>query len=74
LIKINCPACSGPDNAECATCHGTSKVTQQVFDSFITEKTKLEESQIFWGRVEGFMYQTGRFRFEANEKVFELDN
>jgi hypothetical protein len=74
VIKINCPACAGPDNTGCATCHGESQVAQEVFDAFMAEKTKQEEAQTFWGRVQEHMYQTGRFKFEANEKVFELDN
>ena len=74
MIEINCPACSGPDNADCATCLGTSKVTQQAFNSFMAQKTRLEESQIFWDRVQKHINQAGKFRFEANGQVFELDN
>jgi hypothetical protein len=39
--KLNCPACAGPDNAECATCGGTSKVTQEVYDAFILEQERM---------------------------------
>ena len=39
---IDCPACAGPDNAECATCGGTSEVTQQVHDAFMLEKERAE--------------------------------
>jgi hypothetical protein len=74
VSKINCPACAGPDNVECATCQGTSEVTQEVFDTFMAKKTKQEEAQIFWGRVQEYMYQAGKFKFEVNEELFELDN
>ena len=74
MSKINCPACAGPDNAGCATCNGTSEVTQEVFDAFMIEKNKQEESQIFWGKVQEYMYQTGSFKFQVNEELFELDN
>jgi hypothetical protein len=71
---IKCPACAGPDNAECVTCLGSSEIAQEVFDAFMVEKAKQEEAQIFWGRVQEHMYQTGKFKFEANKEVFELDN
>jgi hypothetical protein len=74
MSKTNCPACAGPDNAECATCQGTSEVTQEVFDTFMVEKSKQEEAQFFWGKVQEYMYQTGKFKFEVNEELFELDN
>lgn len=38
MNEVICPACAGPDNAECATCHGTSSVTQEVHDAFIAER------------------------------------
>ena len=37
----SCPACAGPDNAECATCSGTSKVTQEVHDEFMLEQERI---------------------------------
>ena len=37
---INCPACAGPDNAGCATCGGTSEVTQEVYDIFTLEQER----------------------------------
>ena len=37
-----CPACAGPDNAECATCGGTSEVTQEMHDAFMLEKERIE--------------------------------
>jgi hypothetical protein len=39
--KLECPACAGPDNAECATCNGTSEVTQEVHDAFMLEKERM---------------------------------
>jgi len=74
MNKLNCPACAGPDNADCATCQGKSEVTQETFDAFMLEKTKQEEAQIFWGKVQEYIYQTGKFKFEVNEELFELDN
>ena len=73
---INCPACAGPaeQRQNCATCNGNMEVTQEVFDIFMVKKNKQEQAQIFWGNVQGYMYQTGKFKFEANEEVFELDN
>jgi hypothetical protein len=71
---IECPACAGPDNAECATCQGASEVTQEVFDVFMIEEAKQEEAVIFWTKVQDYLYQTGRFKFEAGKEVFELDN
>lgn len=43
MSNLQCPACSGPDNAECATCKGTSLVSKEVYDSFIANKTILDE-------------------------------
>ena len=40
MNEITCPACAGPDNAECATCHGTSLVSQETYDAFIVERDK----------------------------------
>lgn len=42
MEKLDCPACAGPDNAECATCGGTSEVTQEVYDAFMLEKERME--------------------------------
>lgn len=39
---LDCPACAGPDNAECDTCHGSSEVTQEVYDSFMEAKAAFE--------------------------------
>jgi len=39
---IDCPACAGPDNAECETCHGTSEVTQDVYDAFMEKRAQNE--------------------------------
>jgi hypothetical protein len=76
MSKINCPACAGPTalGGGCATCSGTTEIIQEVFDAFMVEKAKQEESQFFWVKVQKYMHQTGKFRFEANEEVFELDN
>ena len=74
MNKTSCPACAGPDNAECATCQGTSEVTQEVLDAFMVEKTKQENAQNFWDKVQEYMYQTGNFKFQVNEELFELDN
>lgn len=40
MNELDCPACAGPYNAGCATCHGTSSVTQEVHDAFIIERDK----------------------------------
>jgi hypothetical protein len=71
-----CPACAGPTalGGKCATCNGTTEVAQEVFDAFMVEKAKQEDAQIFWTKVQEYMYQTGKFKFEANEELFELDN
>lgn len=37
MSQLDCPACAGPDNAECATCKGTSEVTRAVHDAFMLE-------------------------------------
>jgi hypothetical protein len=38
MSTLDCPACSGPDNAECETCGGTSLVTQETYDSFVVKR------------------------------------
>jgi hypothetical protein len=38
MNKLDCPACSGPDNAECETCYGTSLVTQETYDTFVVKR------------------------------------
>lgn len=42
MNELDCPACAGPDNAECSTCGGTSEVTQEVYDAFMLEKERAE--------------------------------
>lgn len=42
MNELDCPACAGPDNAECATCHGTSSVSQETNDAFVVEREKQE--------------------------------
>jgi len=74
MSNIACPACAGPDNAGCATCKGTSEVTQEVFDTFTALEASEQASIEFWRNVQMFMYQNGKFKFEAGESVFELDN
>jgi hypothetical protein len=37
-----CPACLPPDNAECATCNGTSEVTEGVYSQFMIKKSELD--------------------------------
>jgi hypothetical protein len=73
---IECPACAGPAalGGNCATCNGTTEITQEVFDAFMVKKATQEEAQLFWSKVQEYMYQTGRFRFEANEEIFEINN
>jgi cytochrome c553 len=44
MNKTTCPACAGPDNATCATCHGTSEVAQETYDMFIAEKLRQESN------------------------------
>ena len=43
MNELDCPACAGPDNAECDTCHGTSLVTQEVHDAFVAAR-EVEEA------------------------------
>lgn len=40
MNEVSCPACSGPDNAQCVTCNGTSFVTQEVYDLFVAARDK----------------------------------
>jgi predicted amidophosphoribosyltransferase len=74
--KITCPACAGPAEQRkyCSTCNGKMEVTQEVFDAFMVEKQKQEDAIAFWDKVQEYLYQTGKFKFEAGEEVFELDN
>jgi hypothetical protein len=37
-----CPACLPPDNAECATCNGTSEATEEVYSQFMIKKSELD--------------------------------
>jgi hypothetical protein len=71
-----CPACAGPTEARktCATCNGKIEVTQQVFDSFMVDKARQQQAQEFWSKVQEYTYQTGKFKFQAGEDVFELNN
>ena len=41
MDKLDCPACAGPDNAECATCGGTSEVAKEVHDAFMLEQERM---------------------------------
>ena len=71
---IDCPACAGPAEIRqgCETCHGSTEVTQQVFDAFVIKKAKDDEIFEFWTKIQSLMYQSGNFRLEANGEVFEL--
>jgi hypothetical protein len=41
---LDCPGCAGPAalGGGCATCHGTTKVTQEAHDSFMASKLALD--------------------------------
>jgi predicted methyltransferase len=41
-----CPACAGPQalGGNCATCNGTTEVTQEVYNSFLAIQTAREEA------------------------------
>jgi hypothetical protein len=73
---IECPACAGPTalGGGCATCNGTTEVTQEAFDAFMIQKATIEETMVFWNNVQQYMYKSGSFKFEAGEKLFELNN
>jgi hypothetical protein len=42
---ITCPACAGPQalGGDCATCLGTTKVTQETLDAFLKRAEKKEQ-------------------------------
>lgn len=43
-MKIKCPACDGPEalGGNCATCAGTTEVTEEIFNNFLTQKSVIE--------------------------------
>jgi hypothetical protein len=47
-----CPACLPPDNAECATCNGTSEVTEEVHSQFMNEKQERESTIEFARKIQ----------------------
>jgi hypothetical protein len=55
MENIECPACAGPDNAMCATCNGTNKVAQEVFDNFNKNKKEMEELFLLRISIEDFI-------------------
>jgi len=71
---ITCPACSGPTalGGGCATCNGTTQVTQETLDAFEVSQTKLDAANEFWSNIQSFMNQPGTFKFEANGEITEL--
>jgi hypothetical protein len=60
MTNIKCPACAGPDNAGCATCNGTSKVTKKTHDDF-SKKAKRQKDEL-QARL-----ALSNFPFEKNE-------
>jgi len=47
-----CPACLPPDNAECATCNGTSEATEEVYSQFMAEKQERESTMEFARKIQ----------------------
>jgi hypothetical protein len=59
-MKIKCPACDGPEalGGTCATCAGTTEVTEEVFNNFIAQKSVIE--------------LTAKVRLAVQELFFEI--
>ena len=51
-----CPACLPPDNEGCATCSGTSEVTEEVYSQFLNEKQERESTMEFARRIQHILY------------------
>jgi hypothetical protein len=47
-----CPACLPPDNAECATCNGTSEVTEEVYSQFMINKSELDAVSELYQKIQ----------------------
>jgi hypothetical protein len=51
-----CPACLPPDNEGCATCSGTSEVTEEVYSQFMTTKSERESVMDFSRKIQQILY------------------
>ena len=47
-----CPACLPPHNEGCATCDGTSEVTEGVYSQFINEKQERDSTIEFARKIQ----------------------
>ena len=47
-----CPACLPPHNEGCATCGGTSEVTEGVYSQFLNEKQERESTIEFARKIQ----------------------
>ena len=47
-----CPACLPPHNEACATCGGTSEVTEEVHSQFMNEKQERESTIEFARKIQ----------------------
>ena len=55
-----CPACLPPDNKQCNTCNGTSKVTEETHLQFMIKKQELEAVSEFSRKIQNvFATKTG---------------
>jgi hypothetical protein len=51
-----CPACLPPHNEGCATCGGTSEVTEEVYSQFLNEKQERESTMEFARKIQEVLY------------------
>jgi len=47
-----CPACLPPHNEGCATCGGTSEVTEEVYSQFMIKKSELQSNIDFARKIQ----------------------
>jgi hypothetical protein len=47
-----CPACLPPHNEGCATCGGTSEVTEEVYSQFMIKKLELQSNIDFARKIQ----------------------
>lgn len=74
---IECPACAGPVEVRvgCATCGGTTKVTQEVADAFIVVRDKQDQLSEFMLVITSTSFDiSGSYTLSIGEQTHKYEN
>ena len=77
MLKVNCPACAGPEDARktCATCNGKMEVFQEVFDIFTENQQKQENLNTFMSRLHSLDQNIeNHYLFDDGNTIYQYFN